>query len=93
MTEQLFNLIDGNFSPEEASRILHDVYASKIQFHEKRNLSKLIKEQQEDQNSIDRIRSLKIQSEKINQIISSIPKEKQLFINCIITIKTTDINH
>ena len=93
MTEQLFNLIDGIFSPEEASRILHDVYASKIQFHEKRNLSKLIKEQQEDQNSIDRIRSLKIQSEKINQIISSIPKEKQLFINCIIKIKTTDINH
>jgi hypothetical protein len=93
MNKQQFNLIDGSFSPEEGSRILHDVYASKIQFHEKRNLSKLIKEQQEDQNSIDRIRSLKIQSEKINQIISSIPKEKQLFINCIITIKTTDINH
>jgi hypothetical protein len=93
MNEQQFNLIEGDFPPEEASRILHDVYASKIQFHEKRNLSKLIKEQQEDQNSIDRIQSLKFQSEKINQIISAIPKEKQLFINCIITIKTTDINH
>jgi hypothetical protein len=89
MNENNFNLINGEFSPEEAIKILCDVYASKIQYHEKRNLSILIKEQRVDQQSTNRIQNLKFQIDEIKRIISNTPSEEKLFISCEIRIEST----
>ena len=88
MNEHNFNLINGEFSQEEAIKILCDIYASKIQFHEKRNLSILIKEQRIDQQSTNRIKNLKLQIDEIQQIISTTPLNEKLFITCEIRIES-----
>lgn len=90
MNEHNFNLINGEFSPEEANKILCDIYASKIQYHEKRNLSILIKEQRVDHQSTNRIQNLKLQIDEIQRIISTTPSNEKLFISCEIRIKSTN---
>ncbi len=67
--EQL-NLIEGNFSDEEAKEILMSIYFAKIHFHEMKNFSSQIRFGKNDEIALDRIPKLKIETEKMLQIIS-----------------------
>lgn len=90
MNEHNFNLIDGEFSPEEAIKILCDMYASKIQFHEKKKLSALIKNQTLDSSSDERIKNLKHSMDQFKSTLSILTAGTEVTIQCDIHIK---INH
>lgn len=62
-------LINGEFSPEEASEILHDLFSKKINFHEVKSFSKLIREGAEDQKSTERIVELKADKKQAKELI------------------------
>jgi len=62
-------LIDGTFSPEDAKEVLMNVFASKIQFHELKNLRALLSTSGEDQTSILRVQQLKKTIEEFNLVL------------------------
>ena len=66
--EQL-NLIEGNFSDEEAKEILMGIFLAKINFHEKKIFSSQIRFGKVDEIAINRIPKLKKETEKMLQII------------------------
>lgn len=90
MNEHHFNLINGEFSQEEAIKILCDIYASKIQFHEKKKLSALIKNQTLDSYSDERIKNLKHSMDQVKSELSVLTAGSEVTIQCDIHIK---INH
>jgi hypothetical protein len=63
-------LIKGDFSPEEASEIVHDLFSKKINFHEVKSFSKLIREGVEDHKSAERIVELKADKKSAKELIN-----------------------
>lgn len=63
-------LIKGEFSPEEASEIVYDLFSKKINFHEVKNFSKLIRKGTEDQKSNERIVELKADKNQAKELIN-----------------------
>lgn len=63
-------LINGLFSPEEAKEVLMNILASKVQFHELKNLRSIITKDSEDQTSILRVRQLKDTIEELKLILN-----------------------
>lgn len=64
-------LINGHFSPEEASEIVHDLFTKKINFHEVKSFSQLIREGAEDQKSAKRIVELKADRKQAKELIDA----------------------
>lgn len=88
--EQL-NLIEGNFSDEEATEILMSVFLAKINFHEKKIFSSQVRFGKDDELAINRIPKLKKEIEKMLQIISEAKlKNKRLSITSEINISLLD---
>jgi hypothetical protein len=67
--EQL-NLIEGNFSDEEAKEILMNIISTKIHFHEMKNFSSQERFGKEDEIAQMRIPKLKNEIENVLQLIS-----------------------
>lgn len=63
------SLINGIYTTEEAKEILMNVFASKIQFHELKNLRSMVTNDTEDETSILRVRQLKQAVEQFNQLL------------------------
>ena len=63
-------LINGLFSPEEAKEVLMNILASKVQFHELKNLRSIVTKDSEDQTSISRVRQLKETIEELKLILN-----------------------
>ena len=63
-------LINGIFSPEEAKEVLMNILASKVQFHELKNLRSIVTKDSEDQTSISRVRQLKETIEELKLILN-----------------------
>lgn len=63
-------LINGLFSPEEAKEVLMSILASKVQFHELKNLRSIVTKDSEDQTSILRVRQLKDTIEELKLILN-----------------------
>ena len=88
--EQL-NLIEGNFSDEEAKEILMGIFFAKINFHEKKIFSSQIRFGKVDEIAINRIPKLKKETEKMLQIISEAKlNNKRLLITSQINISLVD---
>ncbi len=88
--EQL-NLIEGNFSDEEAKEILMGIFLAKINFHEKKIFSSQIRFGKVDEIAINRIPKLKKETEKMLQIISEAKlNNKRLLITSQINISLVD---
>ena len=81
-----FNLINGTFEPQDAQQILMTVFASKIKFHEKKNLGSIVSKNLPDSNSSERIAFLKEQMQSIQNLIDSLQESDKLEINCEIHI-------
>lgn len=89
-TEQL-NLIEGNFSNEEAKEILMSIFLTKINFHEKKIFSSQIRFGKDDEIAIDRIPKLKKETEKMLKIIAEAKlNDKRLLITSNINISLVD---
>ena len=88
--EQL-NLIEGNFSDEEAKEILMGIFLAKINFHEKKIFSSQIRFGKVDEIAINRIPKLKKETEKMLQIISEAKlNNKRLLITSQINISVVE---
>lgn len=88
--EQL-NLIEGNFSDEEAKEILMSIFLAKINFHQKKIFSSQVRFGTDDEIAIDRIPRLKKEIEKMLQIISEAKlNNKRLVITSAINISLVD---
>jgi len=90
MNELKLTLINGTFTVEESQKIILDVVASKIQFHEKKKLSALIKNQRLDSYSDERIKNLKRSMDQVKSQLSELSEGSEITIQCDINIK---INH
>jgi len=90
MNELKLTLINGAFTVEESQKIILDVVASKIQFHEKKKLSALIKNQRLDSYSDERIKNLKRSTDQVKSQLSELSEGSEITIQCNINIK---INH
>ena len=90
MNELKLTLINGAFTVEESQKIILDVVASKIQFHEKKKLSALIKNQTLDSFSDERINTLKQSMDQVKSQLSELSEGSEITIQCDINIK---INH
>jgi len=90
MNELKLTLINGTFTVEESQKIILDVVASKIQFHEKKKLSALIKNQRLDSYSDERIKNLKRSTDQVKSQLSELSEGSEITIQCDINIK---INH
>lgn len=89
MKELKLTLINGAYNIEESQKIIMDVVASKIQFHEKKKLTALIKNQGEDAHSIERINQLKLDMDYIKSQLSCLNQGTEVTIECDIHIKLT----
>ena len=63
------SLIIGVYSSEEAKEILMNVFASKIQFHELKNLRSIVTRDTEDEISTLRVRQLKQAVDQFNELL------------------------
>jgi hypothetical protein len=63
------SLINGFYSSEEAKEILMNVFASKIQFHELKNLRSMVTRDCEDDTSTLRVTQLKKAVEELNELL------------------------
>ena len=85
------NLIEGNFSDEEAKEILMSIFLAKINFHEKKIFSSQIRFGKDDEIAVNRIPKLKKEIEKMLQIISEAKlHNKRLLITSKIDISLVD---
>lgn len=85
------SFIEGIFNADEAKEILLNIFSSKIQFHELKNFSSIERFGQRDESSCIRIPELKLNVEKIKNIIEKAKSQnKQLKIISHINIELTD---
>ena len=68
-TNLKLSLINGVYSSEEAKEILMNVFASKIQFHELKNLRSIVTRDTEDEISTLRVRQLKLAVDQFNELL------------------------
>ena len=87
MKELKLTLINGAYNVDESQKIIMDVVASKIQFHEKKKLTALIKSQGEDTHSNERIKQLKLDMDNIKSQLGSLNPGAEVTIQCDIHIK------
>ena len=68
-TNLKLSLINGIYSSEEAKEILMNVFASKIQFHELKNLRSIVTNDTEYPSSVLRVRQLRQAIEQFNELL------------------------
>jgi hypothetical protein len=68
-TNLKLSLINGVYSSEEAKEILMNIFASKIQFHELKNLRSIVTRDTEDEISTLRVRQLKQAVDQFNELL------------------------
>jgi hypothetical protein len=85
------NLIEGRFSDEEAKEILMNIFSTKINFHNIKNLSSQVRYGTDDETANKRISELNKEIEKLSLIISKAKsKNKKLEISSEIRVSLSD---
>jgi hypothetical protein len=83
-----FDLIKGEFSPAEASEIVNDLFLKKINFHEVKSFSQLIRFDSNDPDTLQRISELKLSQRHAQELIAKARKAGQsLRINSTVIIE------
>ncbi len=83
-----FDLVKGDFSPEDALEINNHLILKKINFHEVRSFSHLMKFGLADESSLKRIKELKQDKEAIqNLVLQAREQGKTLRIKATISIE------
>jgi hypothetical protein len=85
--EHNLELINGNFSAQDAKEILVTIFSNKIQFHQRKNFASKEKLGKEDKNALKRIVQLKKSLDKTYKLISEAElKNKRLDISAEVFI-------
>lgn len=83
-----FDLIKGDFMPDDALEVCNHLILKKINFHEVRSFSHLIKFGFTDQSSLKRIEELKLDKESIKDLVLQAREQgKTLRIKATISIE------
>lgn len=78
-----FELVNGNFSPEEAKTVINSLINSKINFHNLEDFSNSIRFNSDSSNSKIRIEQLNEIKTKINQLLTEAnSKNLSVELNC-----------
>ena len=85
-------LMKGLFSAKDALDILMNAFARKIQFHEMKNFSAIVREGKEDAHSLQRIEELQKCKETILEIIKEAEKNESL-IDILTEVRITVKEH
>ncbi len=84
----VYDLVKGDFSPEEASEIVNALFSKKINFHEVKNFSQLIRFGSKDPDTTERISQLKLNQKHARKLIREARETgKTLRVNSTITIE------
>jgi hypothetical protein len=84
---QTFKLIDGNYTKEEATEILMNLFSSKINFHELKQFSSIEKYGEANEYTQKRIMELTESRESIRNILSSDSNNIQFRIHSTVNIE------
>lgn len=88
LKKAIFDLVKGEFTQEEAFEIVNDLFAKKINFHESKSFSQLVRNGQSDPAEHDRISELQNSREQSSQLIAEAKKSgKSLRVSSTITIE------
>ncbi len=92
MTQELHvDLIDGQFSAEDARELLIDLFSRKTNFHEIRNFSSKERFGKEDHRHVNRIAKLTKNKQQLIQFFNELEKfGKRISIKSMVEIKVTD---
>ena len=83
-----YDLIKGEFSPADASEIVNDLFLKKINFHEVKSFSQLIRFDTNDPDTLQRISELKLSQKRAQELIAIAKKAgKSLRINSTVFIQ------
>ena len=86
--EHQFKLVDGQFAPSEAGKVLFALINSKINFHNLEIFSHQIRFNEENPHSKTRIKSLLDVSESIKALVlEALSKDMELKIDSVIRIE------
>jgi len=84
---ETLNLMEGHFTPEDASSVIMSVLSDKIRYHEMKNFSSMERLGMKDSNSVSRLADLKMQISKLKEIIAFAEREQlDLFVHSDIHI-------
>lgn len=87
--KQTFELIKGDFTPDEAKEILFNLLNKKINFHKDRNWSSQERLGQPDNHSLERIKVLTASKTAILEMIEDVKKQgTSLRVNASISIES-----
>lgn len=85
---QEYDLIKGDFSPEDASEMIYHMISKKINFHEHRNFSSEIRFGEVDQHSVERIQQLKASLSSFYAVINEAKEQgRNLRISSTISVE------
>ena len=76
--QDIFTLIEGDFSPKESRELLLSVFKSKIRFHRLKNFSSQERLGKNDENALSRMVQLQETLASIFKVIDSAEKENQI---------------
>ena len=76
--QDIFTLIEGEFSPIESRELLLNVFKSKIRFHRLKNFSSQERLGKNDENALSRMVQLQETLASIFKVIDSAEKENQI---------------
>lgn len=83
----VYELIKGTYTAEDAAEIIYHMIRKKIDFHEVRNFSQEVRFGTKDENSVQRIKELKIFSQDFTDLIQLAKEEgKELKVKANIHI-------
>lgn len=83
-----FELVNGNFNPEEAKTVINSLINSKINFHNLEDFSNSIRFNSDSSNSKIRIEQLNEIKTKINQLLTEAnSKNLSVELNCHFEVK------
>lgn len=90
--KQAFQLIEGEFTPQEAKEVLTNLYNSKINFHKLKNFSSTERFGIPDETAGKRIQALKESLSHISDIIEEAAEQKKhLVIAATINIEPVNV--
>lgn len=76
--QDIFTLIEGQFSPTESRELLLSIFKSKIRFHRMKNFSTQERFGKDDENAISRMLELQETLASIFKVIETAEKENQV---------------
>ena len=85
------DLIDGQFTPEDARELLVDLFSRKTNFHEIKNFSANERFGKDDPVHVNRIAALTNSMEQLNELFREVNGSgKRLVIRSVVSISVTD---